>query len=298
MTQQKDLAFCILASLMMSSVTQRADVMAQDDVSNSSSVDVNITFANTSEVGLDTDLELPNRLWSGSRLGGYCCGNFLNGICTFVSSECVNCTCSCIQGYTYVEGAIGRCEEVTSEGDSSPAVEGSDKLPLEACEEKSQCVEGLDCLDGVCACPSPCEYVPEQLVCDCGPQDTPWWPIVIGVLLGFLIVSFWIRTIAEMIEKHKRCRNNKVAQMTRSVSGISTLGAAYGTDHVTFQPLSKNYSQTSHLAVAPTSPLRPAFGTNERSTIVTIEKVESPTARSLGLSEILTASPKNTPPQG
>lgn len=142
----------------MSSVTQRADVMAQDDVSNSSYVDVNITFANTSEVGLDTDLELPNRLWSGSRLGGYCCGNFLNGICTFVSSECVNCTCSCIQ--------------------------------------------------------------------------------------------------------HKRCRNNKVAQMTRSVSGISTLGAAYGTDHVTFQPLSKNYSQTSHLAVAPTSPLRPAFGTS------------------------------------
>ncbi|XP_037800086.1 uncharacterized protein LOC119595031 [Penaeus monodon] len=201
MAWRRDLSSCILVAFMLSSATQRANVSAQDEFSNNSFVDANITYANSSEAGIDTEIEQPSSRWSGTRVGGNCCGNFLSGVCTFVSSECVNCTCSCIPGYTYVEGVIGRCEVLTSEGDSSPAVEGSDKLPLEACWEKSQCTEGLDCLDGVCACPSPCEYVPERLVCDCGPQDTPWWPIVIGVVIGILIVSFWIRTIVEMIDK-------------------------------------------------------------------------------------------------
>ncbi|XP_042872102.1 uncharacterized protein LOC122253239 [Penaeus japonicus] len=264
MTWQRDITFWVIVGFMLSGPTRRPWVTAQDEVTNSTNTSIwedSLTSDNSSGVGNDTEIgEFPTKFWSGTRLGGYCCGNHLSGVCTFISSECVNCTCTCITGYTYVDGYIGRCEAEKSQESSSPAVEGDNKLPLEACTEKSQCIEGLDCLDGVCACPSPCEYLPEKLVCDCGPGDTPWWPIIIGFAIGFLIVSFWVRAIADMIDRHKKRRNNKVSQMTRSVSRISTLGAAYGTDHVTFQPLAKNYAHPPRQAVAPTSPLRPAFG--------------------------------------
>ncbi|XP_071525607.1 uncharacterized protein [Panulirus ornatus] len=119
------------------------------------------------------------------------------------------------------------------------------------------------CSSCICRCQGPCVYVEKHLVCDCGESMNPLTgPIVCGLVLGLLIVMFWCTRTYYTYDRFKE--QNKVSRLPTSVSGISTLGAAYGTDHITMNPMR---SQTHPLALPScprphsqtVAPLSPSF---------------------------------------
>ncbi|XP_047476393.1 uncharacterized protein LOC125030394 isoform X2 [Penaeus chinensis] len=92
--------------------------------------------------------------------------------------------------------------------------------PGEYCKYNTHCIEGLECQDNVCSCPSSCTYKKEKEICDCGESDNAVAPICVGVLSGILIIGFWITTINRTIDSHKQKQN--VQHIEESTSEQST----------------------------------------------------------------------------
>ncbi|XP_042876725.1 uncharacterized protein LOC122256250 [Penaeus japonicus] len=115
-------------------------------------------------------------------------------------SICVDNTCVCVKGY--IPNASGVCESKESYASYLKLNEYRVK-PGEYCRENTDCIEGLVCNKFKCNCPSDCNYRQRKEVCDCGKVDTEVWPIIIGVLLGMIVIVFWIWAIRKTIIKHK-----------------------------------------------------------------------------------------------
>ncbi|XP_042214293.1 uncharacterized protein LOC121860954 isoform X2 [Homarus americanus] len=178
---------------------------------------------------------------------------------------CVNGMCACPSNFVY-----NKDKSVCEPGEPGVVKEGN--LPNQPCSTDSDCVEGLICLSSkTCDCPFPCEYREEMLVCDCGREDY-LSPILSGIVLGLIIVVFWTACIFSTVQKHHQKRN-KVSQLNRRTSGISTLGAVYGTDHIHISQgphprfRAPPTSGLQRHTVAPTSPLRPAFRPQPMTTV-------------------------------
>ncbi|XP_071525606.1 uncharacterized protein [Panulirus ornatus] len=185
-----------------------------------------------------------------------CCW-YDNAVCAGNNTFCSSCICRC-QGNHSFNNVSMSCEAVGGQDDQ---VGG--RLPGQPCTSASQCIEGLLCNSTICTCPWPCVYVEKHLVCDCGESMNPLTgPIVCGLVLGLLIVMFWCTRTYYTYDRFKE--QNKVSRLPTSVSGISTLGAAYGTDHITMNPMR---SQTHPLALPScprphsqtVAPLSPSF---------------------------------------
>ncbi|XP_047478691.1 uncharacterized protein LOC125031787 [Penaeus chinensis] len=72
----------------------------------------------------------------------------------------------------------------------------------EYCKSKSQCIEGLECFQYKCSCPSPCNYKKEMQVCDCGASESSTGPLLVGLLGGLLIIAFWSWKIRNTWRRH------------------------------------------------------------------------------------------------
>lgn len=92
--------------------------------------------------------------------------------------------------------------------------------PGKYCKYDSHCIEGLECRDNLCSCPSSCKYKKEKEICDCGESETPVGPICVGIFSGILIIGFWITTINRTIDSHKQ--KQSIQQVEESASEQST----------------------------------------------------------------------------
>lgn len=142
------------------------------------------------------------------------------------------------------------------------AVDGGGRLPDEPCGSPSDCVEGLHCSNGTCACPPPCVYVRERLECDCGREDI-LLPILTGVILGIAIIVFWCLIICFTIHKHQ-ARRNHVTRLVSIAPDKSMAGSIYSPESMLFPVLPKSHSlgpaqPYQGQELAPISPLRPHF---------------------------------------
>lgn len=74
----------------------------------------------------------------------------------------------------------------------------------EYCKSGSHCIEGLECRNYACACPSPCTYKKELQVCDCGESGSSTGPLLVGILGGLIIIGFWTWTIRATWRRHAK----------------------------------------------------------------------------------------------
>ncbi|XP_042882073.1 sine oculis-binding protein homolog [Penaeus japonicus] len=83
-------------------------------------------------------------------------------------------------------------------------------LPGEYCKTSSHCIEGLECRDYACTCPSSCIYKKEMQVCDCGKTETSIAPILVGVGGGLVIVVFWYLHIKKTYKRFKKKQATRI----------------------------------------------------------------------------------------
>nr|XP_027222303.1 leucine-rich repeat extensin-like protein 2 [Penaeus vannamei] len=75
----------------------------------------------------------------------------------------------------------------------------------EYCQSSSHCLEGLECRNYECSCPSPCTYKKDLQACDCGEfVVSSTGPIVVGILGGLLIIIFWTWRIRTTWRRHAK----------------------------------------------------------------------------------------------
>lgn len=115
-------------------------------------------------------------------------------------SICIENTCVCTKGY--IPNKYGQCESKESYLTRTRMTEYR-VTPGEYCREDTDCIEGLECKSFECTCPSGCKHVARNMACDCGDVETEVAPIIVGVLLGVINISFWFWAIRRTIVKHK-----------------------------------------------------------------------------------------------
>ncbi|XP_066983900.1 uncharacterized protein [Macrobrachium rosenbergii] len=80
--------------------------------------------------------------------------------------------------------------------------------PGEYCKTGNHCLDGLNCENYTCQCPSPCTYDSEEEACDCGAIERPdiIGPIITGVILGPLIAACWAYRIYSTVDYYRTAR--------------------------------------------------------------------------------------------
>ncbi|XP_069975227.1 uncharacterized protein [Penaeus vannamei] len=209
-----------VVSFMLYGVALKTEINAQIDVVTEVNLDMdNMTLLYLTDNGTSTD-----NISEGLSIGDSCCGFPEANPCS-AGAECVNCTCVCEPDRTQNETDGEDCRvRSTAAGNVK---EGA--LPLEFCSVKEDCVKGLDCNDSICLCPSPCKFVPEKMICDCGDTEVPLLPILLGCGLGILICGFWLRMIMLTISCHESSlKNLSQASGVRQVPRVTPKEAANG----------------------------------------------------------------------
>ncbi|XP_068224977.1 uncharacterized protein [Palaemon carinicauda] len=102
--------------------------------------------------------------------------------------------------------------------------------PNEYCKKTDHCLEGLECKDYQCQCPSPCTYNKAQEVCDCGGIEKPsvTGPIIVGIILGLLISCSWCYRIYATIENFHESRGRVIRAPQDNVPGRMTNSSVPG----------------------------------------------------------------------
>ncbi|XP_068242547.1 uncharacterized protein [Palaemon carinicauda] len=182
-------------------------------------------------------------------------------MCADSNSHCYNCTCMCNKGFVLKT----ELTLLTSSFDlNETCVPWEGKLPGQNCTAEKECGGSFYCLENICECPSNCKLRKSDLSCEC--QSSKFKGSSVAIVMSVLIVMFWCcfykNRFCCMIERRNRVR--RLRQQERdTVRGISTLGGAYGTDHIHIQPGKTQTAYHSpfrnHQTIAPTTPLHPGF---------------------------------------
>ncbi|XP_063598930.1 uncharacterized protein LOC134775371 [Penaeus indicus] len=115
-------------------------------------------------------------------------------------SVCIKDICVCEEDYVPTSDGLCMPQELYMKNNSLSEYRVK---PGEYCRESENCIEGLECEDFKCKCPSNCFYDQRKEVCDCGKVEAEMGPVFLGIFLGVLIIIFWCRRIKKTIRKHK-----------------------------------------------------------------------------------------------
>ncbi|XP_047478420.1 uncharacterized protein LOC125031580 [Penaeus chinensis] len=185
-------------------------------------------------------------------------------------SVCINKICVCVKGY--VPNSDGLCKPQESYMKNYSLSEYRVK-PGEYCRDSANCIEGLECEEFKCRCPTDCSYDQRKEACDCGKVDLEMGPVLLGGFLGLLVILFWCRRIKRTIRKHKEMMrptdNNEYVPPSYALSPVhssiqtetSVDGTASPASRTAGTPIPEDTgtSATSYLNPprAPNNPLKP-----------------------------------------
>ncbi|XP_066979509.1 uncharacterized protein [Macrobrachium rosenbergii] len=238
----------ILAGCLLISSCGLTGAMGDSTISASTEVD---TTTNDPVIGVTAS--------NASNVADACCNK--NEDCLDVNSHCLNCTCSCNDGYVPSKNVTFLLPPTNFNGTCLPLAQ---IYVGQNCSVQEDCAGGLLCRESVCSCPSSCKFRKTDLSCDCAPWEMPdSVGTVIAVLSAVLIMMFWYFCFRERVSRFiiRRSRSRPVER--RPSRGISTLGAAYGTDHIRIQPWKSQTVYSSPFrnpqTIAPVSPHLPGY---------------------------------------
>ncbi|XP_066983995.1 uncharacterized protein [Macrobrachium rosenbergii] len=163
-------------------------------------------------------------------------------------SVCSDGRCICFENY-HPNTTSGKCEPLANylQSQNLTVYQGR---PEEYCRDDSYCITGLVCRSHKCQCPWPCTYKKEEEICDCGAIERPSLvgPITVGIILGIIIMAFWVAMVNKTIKKHAKKKAASFTNFER-VSNNQENTDSYALSPVT----SRAVSSPEHRPVTPST---------------------------------------------